>query len=128
MAKKSKAKLPKTIAGVTVPKAERTSGLLNSQLGREILAEAIVAAAGAVASVLMKKRSSTDQVAQASETIVNTGAEAASATKDLAQTAVGAVTGVVADAARHILPSALTESAGSPTNARARRVQTFTHS
>jgi hypothetical protein len=132
MAKKSKAKLPKTIAGVTVPKAERTSGLLNellnSQLGREILAEAIVAAAGAVASVLMKKRSSTDQVAQASETIVNTGAEAASATKDLAQTAVGAVTGVVADAARHILPSALTESAGSPTNARARRVQPFTHS
>jgi len=126
MAKKSKAKLPKTIAGVTVPKAVRTSGLLdellNSPLGREILAEAIVAAAGAVASVLMKKRPSAAQVAQAGETIVDTGAGAASATKALAQTAVGAVTEVVADAARHILPNALTESAGNPTNARARRV------
>ena len=120
-----KAKLPKTIAGVKVPKAVRTSGLLdellNSPLGREILAEAIVAAAGAVASVLMKKRPSADQVAQAGEAIVATGAEAASATKDLAQTAVGAVTEVVADAARHILPSALTGSAGNPANARARR-------
>jgi hypothetical protein len=109
MAKKTKAKLPKTIAGVKVPKAIRTSGLLdellNSPLGREILAEAIVAAAGAVASVLMKKRPSADQVAQAGEAIVDTGAEAASATKDLAQTAVGAVTEAVADAARHILPS-----------------------
>ena len=126
MAKKTKAKRPKTIAGVKVPKAVRTSGLLdellNSQLGREILAEALVAAAGAVASVLMKKRPSADQVAQAGETIVEMGAEAASATKDLAQTAVGAVTEAVADAARHILPSALTESAGNPTNARARRV------
>jgi hypothetical protein len=125
MAKKTKAKLPKTIAGVKVPKAIRTSGLLdellNSQLGREILAEAIVAAAGAAASVLMKKRPSADQVAQAGEAIVDTGAEAASATKDLAQTAVGAVTEAVADAARHILPSSLTESARSPTNARARR-------
>ncbi len=125
MAKKTKAKLPKTIAGVKVPKAVRTSGLLdellNSPLGREILAEGIVAAAGAVASVLMKKRPSADQVAQAGETIVDTGAEAASATKDLAQTAVGAVTEVVADAARHILPGSLTESAGNPTNARARR-------
>jgi hypothetical protein len=125
MAKKTKAKLPKTIAGVKVPKAIRTSGLLdellNSPLGREILAEAIVAAAGAVASVLMKKRPSADQVAQAGEAIVDTGAEAVSATKDLAQTAVGAVTEVVADAARHILPSALTGSAGSPANARARR-------
>jgi hypothetical protein len=126
MAKKTKAKLPKTIAGVKVPKAVRTSGLLdellNSPLGREILAEAIVAAAGAVASVLMKKRPSADQVAQAGETIVEMGAEAASATKALAQTAVGAVTEVVADAARHILPGSLTGSAGSPTNARARRL------
>ena len=126
MAKKTKAKLPKTIAGVKVPKAVRTSGLLdellNSQLGREILAEALVAAAGAVASVLMKKRPSADQVAQAGGTIVDTGAEAASATKDLAQTAVGAVTEAVADAARHILPGSLTGPAGSPTNSRARRL------
>src|SRR5215213_1288509 len=124
MAKKTKAKRPKTIAGVKVPKAVRTSGLLdellNSQLGREILAEALVAAAGAVASVLMKKRPSADKVAQAGGAIVDKGAEDASATKDLAQTAVGAVTEVVADAARLILPSALTGSARNPANARAR--------
>jgi hypothetical protein len=125
MAKKSKAKLPKTIAGVKVPRAVRASNLLdellNSPLGREILAEAIVAAAGAAASVLMKKRPRADQVAQAGETIVDTGAEAASATKELAQTAVGAVTEVVADAARHILPSSLTEASENPINSRGRR-------
>jgi len=104
------------------PWNQRSTAVVKHALDREILAEAIVAAAGAVASVLMKKRPSADQVALAGETIVEMGAEAASATKDLAQTAVGAVTEAVADAARHILPSALTESAGNPTNARARRV------
>jgi nucleoid DNA-binding protein len=126
MAKKSKAKLPKTVAGVKVPKAVRTSSLLdnllNSPLGREILAEAIVAAAGAAASVLMKKRPSADQVTQAGEAIVDTGSEAASVTKDLAQTAVGAVTEVVADAAQRILPGSLTGFARNPTTSRARRV------
>jgi hypothetical protein len=124
MAKKSQVKLPKTIAGVKVPKAVRTSGLLdevlNSPLGREILAEALVAAAGAVATVLMK-RPSAGQVARASETIADTGVEAVSVTKDLAQTAVGAVAEVVADAARHVLPSSLTGTAESPTTSRARR-------
>jgi hypothetical protein len=126
MAKKLKAKLPKTIAGVKVPKAVRTSSLLdellNSQLGREILAEAVVAAAGATASVLMRKRPSANQVAEAGETIVDAGAEAASATKDLPQTAVGAVAEVIADTARHVLPGSLTGSAGSPTHSRVRRV------
>ena len=109
---KRKARTPKKIAGVKVPKTLRKSGLLNelltSELGREILAEALVAAAGAVASVLIKKRPSADQIAQAGHAVTGKGAEAASATKDLAQSAVGAVTEVVAEAARHILPSTLT--------------------
>jgi len=112
MAQKAKSKLPKTVAGVKVPKAVRSSGLLdellNSELGREILAEALVAAAGAAASVLIKKRPSADQIAQAGHAVTDRGAEVAATTKELAQSTVGAVTEVVADAARHILPRTLT--------------------
>ena len=112
---KGKAKVPRKVAGVKVPKAVRKSRLLDelltSELGREILAEALVAAAGAVASVLIKKRPSAAQIAQAGHAVTDRGAEAASATKDLAQSAVGAVTEVVADAARHILPGTLTDTA-----------------
>jgi hypothetical protein len=112
---KGKAKVPRKVAGVKVPKAVRKSRLLDelltSELGREILAEALVAAAGAVASTLIKKRPSAAQIAQAGHVVTDRGVEAASATKDLAQSAVGAVTEVVADAARHILPSTLTDTA-----------------
>jgi hypothetical protein len=60
MAKKAKSKkadaLPKSIAGVKVPKAVRKSSalgtLFNSELGREILADALLAAAGAAAAAL----------------------------------------------------------------------------
>jgi hypothetical protein len=44
------------------PWNQRSTAVVKHALDREILAEAIVAAAGAVASVLMKKRPSADQV------------------------------------------------------------------
>jgi hypothetical protein len=125
MAKKAKAKLPKIVAGVKVPKAIRSSGLLdellNSELGREILAEALVAAAGAVAAVLIKKRPRANQIVQAGHAVTDRGAKVASGTHDLAQTAVGAVTEVVADAARHILPTSLTRADGDKARAPAHR-------
>ena len=47
--KKDETKLPKKVAGVKVPKAVRESGslatLFNSALGREILADALIAGA-----------------------------------------------------------------------------------
>src|SRR5215211_6183971 len=54
--KDKKSGVPKKVAGVKVPKAVRQSKslstLLTSRLGREILADALIAAAGAVASVV----------------------------------------------------------------------------
>ncbi|MGA0597592.1 hypothetical protein [Enterovirga sp. CN4-39] len=59
MAKGSKTKLPKTVAGIKIPKGLRKSGVLEtlvgSQAGRQLLADAIMAAATAAASVLAGK-------------------------------------------------------------------------
>ena len=59
MAKSSKTKLPKTVAGIKIPKGLRKSGVLEtlvgSQAGRQLLADAIMAAATAAASVLAGK-------------------------------------------------------------------------
>jgi hypothetical protein len=95
MARKTKSKLPKTIAGVKVPKALRKSGavrrLMASPLGREILAGVMIAAAAALAKQLPNVR----QIARAG----GTGAAANSP----ARTAAGALVEVVSDAARNIL-------------------------
>jgi hypothetical protein len=53
--------VPKKIAGVPVPDAVRQSSavksLLGSPLGKKLLADAMLAAAGAAAAVLLKRRS-----------------------------------------------------------------------
>jgi len=89
--KKGKSKVPKSVAGVKVPKALR-NGLLGSFLDdprtREILADVLMAAAGAAAAALVKNRPSTQQVAEA-------GASAAGATRDMAQAAAETVTDTV---------------------------------
>jgi len=74
--------------------------LLNSNLGREILADALIAAAGAAAAALTKTRAG-----------AKVGAAGTQA-PDLAQTAAGAVAGVVTEAARHFLPATLVGEEG----------------
>jgi hypothetical protein len=113
MARKGKTKLPKTVAGVTVPKRLRKpgkslAGLFKSPLGREILAEALVAAAAAAAVALRRNRPSAGEVKDAGVAMAGAGASAAVGAKDVAQSAVGAVGSVVAEAARQVLPSSLT--------------------
>jgi hypothetical protein len=102
--KKDKGKRSKKAAGLKVPKALR-KGLVGSFLEdprtREVLADVLMAAAGAAAAALIKHRPTGQQVAEA-------GASAASATRDAVQGAAEAVTETVADAARHILPTSLT--------------------
>ena len=124
-AKKAKAKLPKTVAGVRVPKAIRSSvlldELLNSELGQEIFAEALVAAAGAVCSVLTKKRPSADQIAQAGHAVTDKGAEVASGSKSLTRNAVDIVAEIVTDAARSVLSVSLTRADDDKTRAHAHR-------
>jgi hypothetical protein len=110
MAKDSKTKVPKKIAGVKVPKAVRKSKafdtLLGSPFGREVLAGALVAAAGAAASYLMKHRPSAGQVVGAGKATVEAGADAASATKDLTRAAAAALADLVTTASARFLPTA----------------------
>ena len=115
--KKSSGKTKKTSgksSGTKLTKTMKKSGfmdLLNSHLGREILADALIAAAGAAAAALTKTRA---------------GKAGAAATQppDLAQTAAGAVAGVVTEAARHFLPASLVgEDSGAGAKAEPKKVK-----
>jgi hypothetical protein len=111
MAKKAKTKVPKKVAGVKLPKAMRKSAigtLLASQLGREILADALIAAAGAAAAALVKHRPTAGQVTGTGKAVADAGANAAGTTRDAVQDAAGVVAGIVTEAARHILPGSVT--------------------
>jgi hypothetical protein len=103
--KKSPGKSKKA-TGAKLPKAVRKSGLMelvNSNLGREILADALIAAAGAAAAALTRTRTAK----KAGSAAVDAGSDAADLTKDAMQTAAGAVAGVVTEAARQFLPASL---------------------
>jgi secreted PhoX family phosphatase len=92
--------------GAKLAKSVQKSGLMdliNSNLGREILADALIAAAGAAAAALTKTRTAQKAGAAA----VDAGSKATDATTDLVQTASGAVANVVTEAARQILPASL---------------------
>jgi hypothetical protein len=92
--------------GAKLAKSVQKSGLMdliNSNLGREILADALIAAAGAAAAALTKTRTAQKAGAAA----VDAGSKATDATTDLVQTASGAVANVVTEAARQFLPASL---------------------
>jgi hypothetical protein len=100
--KKSNKKPTGTKLAKTAKKTAKKSGLMdliNTDLGREILADALIAAAGAAAAALTKTRAAK----RAGATASNAGAQGL----DLTQTAAGAVAGVVTEAARHFLPASL---------------------
>jgi hypothetical protein len=109
MAKARKGKVPKKVAGLRVPKSLRKSKtldtLLGSALGREILAGALVAAAGAAASYLMKHRPTADQVADAGEAVADAGTQAAVISKDLTMAAAGALAELVTAAVDRFRPA-----------------------
>ncbi|KAA2237428.1 hypothetical protein [Salinarimonas soli] len=109
MGKKAKAKkLPKTIAGVKIPKELRRKGgslvdILESPTARMIAAEALMALAGALAG----NRTSRQAIAGAGQDAAEAGAQAADRTGDAVRGAAEVATGLVAEAARHVLPTAL---------------------
>ncbi|MBQ0821206.1 hypothetical protein KBI52_13425 [Microvirga sp. HBU67558] len=111
---KSKTKVPKRIAGVKVPKGLRKSGWLDPLLAdpqtREILADVLIAAAGAAAAALVKERPSMRQVGDAGGAALGAGAEAGSAARELVREAASATAGVITNAAKAILPASLTSS------------------
>lgn len=84
--------------GAKLAKSAKKSGLMdliNSDLGREILADALIAAAAALTKTRAAKKAGAAV------------ADAGSQTADLTQTAAGAVASVVTEAARHFLPPSL---------------------
>lgn len=105
MAKSDKAKLPKTVAGFKVPKTLRKSGALDtlfgSALGRQLVADALVAAAAAAAAALVKPRVDAGEADGA-----GTGEGGRSALADATSAAAGAVASFVTDAAQSLLKPA----------------------
>ncbi|WP_230532726.1 hypothetical protein [Microvirga roseola] len=105
-AKGKKSSGKKTSLTKSLSKSARKSGLmdlLDSPLGRQILADALVAAAAAAAAALTKTRT----VRKAGAAVAEKGAEAAEVTKDKTLDAADAVAGIVTEAARHFLPTSL---------------------
>lgn len=107
MAKKKSA-LPKKIAGIKIPKGVRKSrmlrAMLNNPMGRDLLANALVAGAGAAAAVLIEKR---EDVAEAGKQAAKTGKKGAKKSYRAVavagralESAVSAMMGVISDAAQ----------------------------
>ncbi len=104
--------MPKKVAGVKVPKelrkgSDSLSALITSPLAREVVADALIAIAGALAGNKKARDTVTKAGSQAGAAVMDAGAGAASATRDLTATATGAVAEVVTEAARKILPTSL---------------------
>ena len=97
--------IPKKIAGFKVPKAVRKSRLLRSllenPLGRDIVANALTAGAGAAAAVLIEER---EEIADATATGARRGAHTAARVRDAMESAADAAMDVIADAARSMVP------------------------
>ena len=104
MAKKSK--LPKKVVGVRVPKFLRKSGLLKtlmaSPAGRDLMAKAVVASAGAAAAILVKEP---EQVAKVAGRGAKKSRKAAALATDAVKGAAHAAFEVLSDAAKSILPA-----------------------
>ena len=98
-------KLPKRIGGFKLPKPVRKSkilrAMLNNPMGRDILANAITAAAGAAAAVLIEERK---EIKKAGKKGLRKGAGAMGIARDAVQSAASAAFGVIGDAAHSILP------------------------
>lgn len=113
MAKK-KTKSQTNALGLKLPKSLRNAAwlddLLQSEIGRKILADALVAAAGAAAAALTRYGAQSEQFAKVKKAAVETGSEATSAAKDLVGTAVSTGVKVVSAVAEGLLPT--TESDG----------------
>jgi hypothetical protein len=124
MAKK-KAPLPKKIAGVKVPKMVRKSRMLRAMLrnpmGRDLLANALVAGAGAAAAVLIEERGTVTeegkQTAKAGKKAGKKSFRAAQIAGHAMESAVSAMMGVVSDAAHTIVPSNTKKRTGSKATA-----------
>ena len=124
---KNKVKVPKKVGRVKTPKALRKSGVvegfLNNPLGRDILAGALVAAAGAAVSALARHRPSASQVAEAGSATLATGGRAAKATADTVGDAVSTLSRAMTEVANSLVPAARDEPKGGKKRKKTRPAQ-----
>jgi hypothetical protein len=101
----AKNRVPKAIAGYKVPKSIRKSPMLNallaSDIGRNVLANALTAGAGAAAAVLIGQR---DEIAGAAKSGTRKGARAMGIAGEAISRATEAAMSAVKDSARDALP------------------------
>lgn len=116
MAKKKKNAIPKKLAGVKVPKFLRKSslvkGLLKTEMGRDILANALTAGAGAAAAVLAQNRG---EIAETAGDGAKKSVRIAGLATEAGQNAASAAMSSIADAAKAVLPG------GAPTSSKSRK-------
>lgn len=109
---KTETKMPKKIAGYKVPKSIRKSpilqALLASEVGRDVLAKAITAGAGAAAAVLLSDR---EEVVDAAKTGTRKGARAMGIAGKALSRGTEAAFAVVKDSARDALPKKMRRDA-----------------
>ena len=113
MAKKNK--IPKKIVGVKIPKVLRKNallkGLIGSPTGRQIVADALVAAAGAAAAALVAaKATGKGGVRGAAKTALHAGEEGTHVVQKALKDAVEAMTEVLRNAAQAAMGDDETES------------------
>lgn len=100
-----KARIPKKIAGVKVPKGIRKSPILvtlmRSEMGRELLAKALTAGAAAAAAVLIAERK---PMASAAKKGVAKGGKVVRLAGQALESGASAAADVLRDAAAHALP------------------------
>lgn len=98
-------RIPKKVAGISVPKAVRKSpllrSLLGSEAGRQMLGQALIAGATAAAGVLAAR---SETAADAGGSLKKTSQNVGGVAKDAIQSATGAIADVIGDAARSVLP------------------------
>ena len=111
----TKIKIPKKIAGYRVPKVVRKSPILKAMLknktGRDILAKALVAGAGAAAAVLVEDRK---DVADAAKTGSKKSAKALGLVGEAFNRGSDAAIDVVREAAGSMLPKKLRKETENP--------------
>ncbi|MBW9065714.1 hypothetical protein JNB71_20630 [Rhizobium herbae] len=104
--------IPKKVAGYKVPKAIRKSSvirsLLGSDLGRDVLANALTAGAGAAAAILIGER---EEIVDATKKGARKGARAMGLATDAIRGAAQAATEVVREAADTALPKKVRKQA-----------------
>ncbi|WP_455272906.1 hypothetical protein [Rhizobium herbae] len=108
----AKNKIPKKVAGYKLPKAIRKSpvirSLLASDIGRDVLAKALTAGAGAAAAILLEER---ETIADTTKKGARKGAHTIALVNEAIRSGTHAAADVIREAAQSVLPKKVRKAA-----------------